>query len=69
VRDEGGLMDFNPVEVQKHLKGADYPASGEELASLAESNDAPGDLVEELRSLGDETFSGPDKVMAALKRS
>jgi hypothetical protein len=25
--------------------------------------------VEELRSLGDETFSGPDKVMAALKRS
>ncbi len=62
-------MDFNPVDVQKHLKGADYPASGEDLASTAESNDAPGELVERLRSLGDEDFSGPDQVMAALKRS
>ena len=62
-------MDFNPVDVQKNLVGADYPASGEELASTAESNGAPGDLVEQLRSLGDEDFSGPDQVMAALKRS
>ncbi len=62
-------MDFNPVDVQKNLKGADYPASGEELASTAESNDAPDDLIEQLRSLGDENFSGPDQVMAALKRS
>jgi hypothetical protein len=62
-------VEFNPVEVQKHLKGADYPASGEELASTAKGNDAPNDLVEKLRSLGDEEFSGPDKVMAALKRS
>jgi hypothetical protein len=55
--------------VQKHLKGADYPASGEELASTAQSNKAPKELVEKLRSFGEETFSGPDKVMAALKRS
>ena len=48
-------MDFNPVEVQKHLKGADYPASGEELASLAESNNAPEELVEELRSLREDS--------------
>jgi hypothetical protein len=62
-------MEFNPIEVQKHLKGADYPASGEELASTAEKNNAPKELVEKLRSFGDEEFSGPDKVMAALKRS
>jgi hypothetical protein len=61
-------MDFNPVDVQKHLKGANYPASGEQLAQTAEGNDAPSDLVEKLQSLGDEGFSGPDKVMAALKR-
>ncbi len=62
-------MEFNPVEVQKHLKGVNYPANGDELASTAESNDAPGDLVEQLRNHGDEEFSGPDQVMAALKRS
>jgi hypothetical protein len=62
-------MDFNPIDVQRHLKGADYPANGRELASTAESNGAPGEVVEELRNLGEEEFSGPDKVMAALKRS
>ncbi len=62
-------MDFNPVDVQKHLKGAHYPASGEELASIAESNGASDALVERLQKIGDEGFSGPDKVMAALKRS
>ncbi len=43
-------MDFNPIEVQKHLKGANYPASGEELASIAQGNDAPGELVDRLQS-------------------
>ncbi len=62
-------MDLNPIDVQKHLKGADYPASGDDLASTAEGNDAPGDLVEKLRSLGGEEFSGPDQVMAAIKSS
>ena len=33
-------MDFDPVDVQKHLKGANYPATGEQLAATAESNDA-----------------------------
>ena len=62
-------MDFNPVDVQEHLKGANYPASGEQLASTAEDNDASGELVKRLRNLGDEEFSGPDQVMAALKLS
>lgn len=55
--------------MQKNLKGADYPASGEDLASTAESNGAPSDMIEQLRNLGDEDFSGPDEIMAALKRS
>ena len=62
-------MDFNPADGQKHLKGTNYPATGEQLASTAEGNDAPGDSVERLRNFGNEEFSGPDKVMAALKRS
>lgn len=62
-------MDFNPIDVQKHLKGADYPASGQELAATAEGNDAPDELVQQLRNLGGEEFSGPDQVMAALKGS
>ena len=62
-------MDFNPIDIQENLKGADYPTSGEELARTAEGNDAPDNLIEQLESLGDEKFSGPDQVMAALGRS
>ncbi len=56
-------MDFNLVNVQKRLKGANYPVSGEELTSTAESNYAPGDLVGQFR------IPGPERVMATLERS
>ncbi len=56
--------------MQKRLKGANYPVSGEELTSTAESNYAPSDLVEPFRSLGDEEeFPGPGRVMATLECS
>lgn len=62
-------MDFNPDEATQYLDGADYPASKEELASAAESNGAPEELVERLRTLGRPSFSGPDEVVAELESS
>ncbi len=62
-------MDFNPIEVQKHLKGINYPASKDDLASTAESNDASTELVEQLRNLPDQQYTGPDDVQEALKRA
>jgi Protein of unknown function (DUF2795) len=59
-------MDVNPIELQRHLKGADYPASKDELVSLAERNDAPADVVEALRDAGADNFEGPDEVQAAI---
>lgn len=61
-------MDFNPINVHKHLEDLRCPASGEELSRAVQSNDAPGYLVEELRNLGNEKFSDPDEVTAALAR-
>ena len=57
-------MAWQVTDVQKALKGADYPASGEQLADLARSNGADDDLVQELSSIGE--VSGPDKVMSEL---
>ncbi len=62
-------MDVNPVDVQKHLKGTDYPTSTEDLASIAKNNNAPSELVERLRDLPDQQYTGPDDVQEALKRS
>ncbi len=62
-------MDFNPDEARQYLEGVDYPASKEDLASAAEGNGAPDELVERLRTLGRPTFSGPDEVVAELEAS
>jgi hypothetical protein len=60
-------MAFQVTDVQKALKGIDYPADSEELASTAERNGADRELVETLRGLKKDSFDGPNAVMQALK--
>lgn len=62
-------MDFDIDEATQYLKGVDYPASKEDLASAAEGNGAPDELVERIRTLGRPTFSGPEEVVAELESS
>ena len=59
-------MDLNPIEVQKHLSGVDYPASKDELVATAESNGAPQEIIEGLQQMDGDQFEGPDDVMGAL---
>src|SRR3954466_13021897 len=58
-------MSFQVTEVQRHLKGADYPADGDALAKLAQSNGADDELVEALRGIGG-SVDGPNTVMERL---
>ena len=59
-------MDVSPIELQKHLKGVDYPAGKDDLVRAAESNGAPDEILQSLRGVGEQEFSGPDQVMKAL---
>jgi hypothetical protein len=59
-------MDVNPIELQKHLKGARYPASQDELIRIAEDNGAPEEILKALRSSNTRRFDGPDDVQSAL---
>ncbi len=58
-------MGFQVTEVQKALKGADYPMNGEQLAELARSNGADDALVEALGGVRE--VDGPNTVMQELK--
>ena len=58
-------MSFQVTEVQKALKGADYPMKGDQLAELAQNNGADGELVEALRGVRE--VEGPNGVMKELK--
>jgi hypothetical protein len=58
-------MGFDVTEVQKALKGADYPMDGSALSELAQSNGADQELVDALRGLRE--VEGPNGVMKELK--
>lgn len=59
-------MGYHVTEVQKCLKGFDYPGTADELARHAEDNGADDALVQTLRALDKGSFDGPSAVMAAL---
>ena len=59
-------MEANPVEIQKALKGASYPASKADLVALAEQNGAPDEVITALQASDEEQFDGPDAVQRAL---
>jgi hypothetical protein len=58
-------MAFQVTEVQRALKGADYPMDGPALADLAQRNGASDELVGALRGLRE--VEGPNGVMKELK--
>ncbi len=60
-------MGFQVTEVQKALKGADYPASRDDLVELAKSNGAGDDLVSALGNMDKDSFDGPSAVMEGMK--
>jgi len=59
------MSGFQVTEVQKALKGANYPMDGSALAELAEKNGAESELVDALRPLRE--VEGPNGVMKELK--
>lgn len=56
----------NPIELQKHLSGVDYPADRDALLQTARENGADDDLPQSLQQLPEREFSGPDEVAEAL---
>jgi uncharacterized protein DUF2795 len=60
-----GNLDVSTLN--QYLKGTNFPAEKEEVASNAESNGAPQDLVSQIRSANTERFNSPEEVMQALQ--
>lgn len=56
----------NPIEVQKHLGGIDYPASKDDIVSAAESSGADGDVLDALRAIPDRQYDAPTDVSSAV---
>ncbi|MCX2967557.1 DUF2795 domain-containing protein [Streptomyces sp. TRM70308] len=56
----------NPIDLQKALKGVEYPSSRDELVKKAKDNGADKGLVDQISQLKENSFDGPDKVQKAV---
>lgn len=59
------MARVNPIEVQKHLKGIDYPVSREDLVKHAQQNGSDN-LSPILQELPDETYETTADVSKAI---
>jgi Protein of unknown function (DUF2795) len=65
--DLGGLSDLNLSELQQYLGRTNFPANKQEVASNAESNDAPQAVVSQIRNSSIERFGSPEEVLEAVR--
>ena len=63
----GDLGNLDLGQLQQYLPNLDFPASKEEVASTAQSNDAPKEVVDHIRNSGKETFNSTDEVLQAVQ--
>ncbi|OLR92933.1 DUF2795 domain-containing protein [Actinokineospora bangkokensis] len=58
----------NPIQLQKHLGGIDYPAGRADLVEHARSHGADDDVLSTLESIPDRTYDGPNAVSQAVSQ-
>ena len=63
----GDLGNLDLGQLQGYLQGVNFPADKEEVASNAESNNAPQELVEQIRNSGTENFNSADEVLQQMQ--
>ena len=56
------MAKLNPIELQKALKGVDYPAKKSDLVKAAETNGASEEIRSALDNLPDQSFETPADV-------
>src|SRR5215208_2355627 len=60
------MAKVNPIQLQKYLKGVDYPASKEDLLKRAKEEGADEEICTTLEQLPDEQYDTPADVSKAV---
>ena len=59
-------MAVNPIQLQKHLSGVDYPAGKQDLIDTAREQGADEEALSTLERLPDREYDGPNAVSAEV---
>ncbi|QBD79576.1 DUF2795 domain-containing protein [Ktedonosporobacter rubrisoli] len=57
---------LNPIEVEKKLKGLDYPAKRQDIVNQARKNGADEEMCKVLGKLPEQTYNKPTDVTKSL---
>ncbi len=60
------MAKVNPIQLQKYLKGMDYPAKKQDLLEHAKEQGADRDICSTLEQLPDEEYETPADVSKAV---
>lgn len=60
------MAKVNPIQVQKNLKGVDYPISKDDLIKHAQKHGADDNVISTLEQLSEEEFETPADVSKAI---
>lgn len=60
------MAKVNPIQMQKYLKGMDYPAGKKQLIEHAKRSGADENVCSTLEQLPDEQFETPAEVSKAV---
>ncbi len=63
----GDLSNLDTATLLEHLPGVRFPAEKEQVASTAERNNAPQELVEKIRNADTQRFNTPDEILHAVQ--
>jgi hypothetical protein len=63
------MSKVNPIELQKYLKGVDYPTNKKQLLSKAKKNGANKEILSFIEELSEEEFETPAEVSKAAGQS
>lgn len=61
------MQHANPIQIQKYLKGVDYPANKKSLIESAKKNGADENICASLEQLPDQNFQTPADVSEAFQ--
>ncbi len=62
------MASANPIQVEKYLKGIDFPASKQDLVQCAKENDAPEEVLSMLEQLSGKQYNSPVDITKEFKQ-
>ena len=60
------MAKINPIDLQKALKGVDYPADRQAILDAARSNGADSEITSALEGIPEESYDRPTDVTEAI---